>query len=270
MINFKQLMFDKNLNQSDLAKIWGISQSLVSKVIRGERGVPEYYITKLKEQFGEDVIKNYTLNSDAFAPISHPADVTVIDPEVVEEIREEIEAIESIPIIPENVTTRPNLDIREYIEESGGELEHINPSQMLKHADMAEKIVSTSMLPTLQPEDIIFVRFLQDKMKIVDGHTYYIDSKNHPTMVRQVKFEDDSKLRLIAQNRQFGDIIMDRTDILNIAVIVGLLRMNFSDQYSQLEALRTKKDAQIDKMLDMMKTQSEQQDKLINYITKTK
>ena len=34
MVNVKQLMFDKGLNQSDLANIWGISQSLVSKVIR--------------------------------------------------------------------------------------------------------------------------------------------------------------------------------------------------------------------------------------------
>lgn len=266
MLNLKQLAKDRWLKQSDIADILGVTQSRVSELMnRPERIRPEI-VDKLRAHFGDSVVDAYMI--EHLSPQTHVADISILNPAVVEEIKEEIEAIESIPIIPENVTTRPNLDIREYIEESGGELEHINPSQMLKHADMAEKIVSTSMLPTLQPEDIIFVRFLQDKMKIVDGHTYYIDSKNRPTMVRQIKLEENNKVRLIAQNRQFGDIVMDRADILNIAVIVGLLRMNFSDQYSQLEALRTKKDAQIDKMLSMMEEKEKQQSKLIDFITK--
>jgi transcriptional regulator with XRE-family HTH domain len=266
MLNLKQLAKDRWLKQSDIADILGVTQSRVSELMnRPERIRPEI-VDKLRAHFGDSVVDAYMI--EHLGPQTHVADISILNPAVVEEIKEEIEAIESIPIIPENVTTRPNLDIREYIEESGGELEHINPSQMLKHADMAEKIVSTSMLPTLQPEDIIFVRFLQDKMKIVDGHTYYIDSKNRPTMVRQIKIEENNKVRLIAQNRQFGDIVMDRSDILNIAVIVGLLRMNFSDQYSQLEALRTKKEAQIDKMLSMMEEKEKQQSKLIDFITK--
>lgn len=266
MLNLKQLAKDRWLKQSDIADILGVTQSRVSELMnRPERIRPEI-VDKLRAHFGDSVVDAYMI--EHLGPQTHVADISILNPAVVEEIKEEIEAIESIPILPEVATTKPNLDIREYIVESGGELEHINPSQMLKHADMAEKIVSTSMLPTLQPEDIIFVRFLQDKMKIVDGHTYYIDSKNRPTMVRQVKLEEGNRIRLIAQNRQFGDIVMDRADILNIAVIVGLLRMNFSDQYSQLEALRTKKDAQIDKMLSMMEEKEKQQSKLIDFITK--
>ena len=268
MVNIKSLMFDKSITQREMASIMGCTQSEVSFFATGKRRLGIRHIDALIKHFGDDVINQYKMSGDSVKPHSQVADITILNPQVVEEIKEEVEAAESIPIVPENVTTRPNLDIREYIEESGGELEHINPSQMLKHADMAEKIVSTSMLPTLQPEDIIFVRFLQDKMKIVDGHTYYIDSKNRPTMVRQVKLEEGNRIRLLAQNRQFGDIVMDRADILNIAVIVGLLRMNFSDQYSQLEALRTKKDAQIDKMLSMMEEKEKQQSKLIDFITK--
>lgn len=268
MIDIKAIMFDNSLSQRQMAEIMQTTQSEISQMANGRRRLLKKHIDRLIDYFGEETINQYTREDNITPPTTHLADITILNPQVVEEIKEEIEAIESIPILPENVTTRPNLDIREYIEESGGELEHINPSQMLKHADMAEKIVSTSMLPTLQPEDIIFVRFLQDKMKIVDGHTYYIDSKNRPTMVRQIKLEENNKVRLIAQNRQFGDIVMDRADILNIAVIVGLLRMNFSDQYSQLEALRTKKEAQIDKMLSMMEEKEKQQSKLIDYITK--
>jgi hypothetical protein len=51
--------------------------------------------------------------------------------------------------------------------------------------------------------------------------------------------------------------------------------MTFGDQYSELETLRRekdaereKKDSQIDKMLEMMQAQGEQQSKLIDFITK--
>lgn len=281
MVNFKQLMFDKGLNQSDLAQIWGISQSLVSKVIRGERGVPAYYIDKLVERFGEDVINQYTTPDKPFEGIKQTAEITILSPDTVEEmrqeVREEIEEVESFPVLPEDVTTSPNTDILKYVEENGSELETINPSQLLNDAkvDVAERIKRTSMLPTFQPEDTVFIRFIKDKMKIVDGETYYLDCKNRPTMIRLVKFEPDGKLRLIAKNSQYGDIVIDRTDIINIGVVVALFRMTFGDQYSELEALRRekdaereKKDSQIDKMLEMMQVQGEQQSKLIDFITK--
>lgn len=265
MVNFKQLMFDNGLTQSELANIWGVSQSLVSKVIRGERGVPHYYIEKLIEHFGEDVIKKYTMPNP---PIDTPveATVTILDPATVEEIKEELAESESFPMLPEEVSIKPNIDIREYIAENSSELEHVNPSQMLSRADMAERILRTSMMPTFQPDDIVFVRFIQDKMKIVDGDIYYIDSKNRPTMIRQIKFTEDGRLRLIAQNHQYGDILMDRSDVLNIASIVGLLRMNFSDQYSEIEAVRRKKDEQVDNLIQQMDKAGEREKMLIEHI----
>lgn len=266
MINLKQLIFDKGLNQSDLANILGISQSLVSKIIRGERGMPEYYIERLSTHFGRDVLNKYTTPDKPFVPISQDTTVTILTPELINEVKEELSEADSFPMLPEEVSIKPNTDIREFIAENSSELEHVNPSQMLSRADMAERILRTSMMPTFQPDDIVFVRFIQDKMKIVDGDIYYIDSKNRPTMIRQVKFAEDGRLRLIAQNPQYGDILMDRTDVLNIASIVGLLRMNFSDQYSEIEAVRRKKEAQVDNLIQQMDKAGERERMLIEHI----
>ena len=281
MLNFKQLLIDRGITQSDLAEILGISQPLVSNVVRGNRGVPAYYIEKLKAHFGEDVINSYITSDTIITPITQTAEVTIYDAEPFEEMRkeikEEIREAESFPVLPEDVSTSPNTDILKYVEENGSELETINPNQLLLGAkvDVAERIKRTSMLPTFQPEDAVFIRFIKDKMKIVDGETYYLDCKNRPTMIRLVKFEGCDKLRLIAKNSQYGDIVIDRTDIINIGVVVALFRMTFGDQYSELETLRRekdaereKKDSQIDKMLEMMQAQGEQQSKLIDYITK--
>lgn len=184
------------------------------------------HIIKLQDYFGFAVVDKYTKYAKT----------------------EEVEVVESFPLLPEEVTTSPNTDILKYVEENGSELETINPNLLLSNAkvDAAERIKRTSMLPTFQPDDAVFIRFIKDKMKIVDGETYYLDCKNRPTMIRLVKFEGCDKLRLIAKNPQYGDIVIDRNDIINIGVVVALFRMTFGDQYSEIEAIRRQKDEQLE------------------------
>lgn len=281
MVNLKQLMFDRGINQTSLAEILGVTQPTVSKLIKGIQEIQKYQLDALEEYFGEDVIKAYTIPTKPFEGITQTAEVTLLTPEVVEEIRkevrEEIEVVESFPIVPEAVIAEPNTNIEEVIEEDGSELEAISPNLLLSNmkVNVAEQIKGTSMLPTFQPNDWVFIRFLKDKMKIVSGKTYYLNCKNRPTMIRRVKFEGEDKLRLIAKNSQYDDIIICRSDIINIGNVVALFRMTFGDQYSELEELRREKDAerekkdtQIDKMLEMMQAQGEQQSKLIDFITK--
>ena len=281
MVDLKRLMFDKSLSQRDLAQIIGTAQSEISHFANGRRDLKGQYLQSLIAHFGQETIDAYTIPDRPILGIPTEAEVTILSPVTVEEMRQEIkeemEEVESFPVLPEEVTTSPNTDIVKYVEENGSELETINPNQLLNDAkvDVAERIKRTSMLPTFQPDDIVFIRFIKDKMKIVDGETYYLDCKNRPTMIRLVKFEGCDKLRLIAKNAQYGDIIIERTDVINIGVVVALFRMTFGDQYSELEALRRekeaereKKDSQIDKMLEMMQAQGEQQSKLIDYITK--
>lgn len=282
-VNIKRLIFDKSLNQRVLAQIMGCQQSEVSLFANGKRDINEKQLAALIDYFGEDVINQYTTPDKPFEGITQTAEVTILSPVTVEEmhqeIKDEIEEVESFPVLPEDISTSPNTDVLKYVEENGSELETINPNKLLANAkvDVAERIKRTSMLPTFQPDDCVFIRFIKDKMKIVDGETYYLDCKNRPPMIRLVKFEGCDKLRLIAKNAQYGDIIIDRSDVINIGVVVALFRMTFGDQYSELEALRRekdaereKKDSQIDKMLEMMQAQGEQQSKLIDYITKDK
>lgn len=176
----------------------------------------------------------------------YPAEVVEeIKAEVVEEIKEEM----AIPIISTEIANRPNLNIRKYIDDKAGELEHIDPSDLTHQADGAERIRKTSMLPTFAPGDIVFVRFLNDKHNIIDGHTYYFDMRTRPTMIRRVKMEGD-KLRLIAKNPAFGDIVVSYDDVLNIADIVGMFRSSFGDQYDEIEAVRRKKDEQVNILIE--------------------
>lgn len=253
MIDLRRLAFDKGLGQKELGDILNIAQSQVSLMTNGRRDITQSHIDLLINHFGKDVVDHYTISddiADAFkTPQSRQMQVSTLPAEVVEEVKAEIEEAESVPIVPEEIANKPGFNIKEYIEKNEDELERINPSKLLQGAELAEKILGASMLPTFAPGDIVFARFLPDKNHLIDGKTYYFDLKNRPTMIRTVKIEGDT-LRLVALHPNFGDVIIHKNDVLNVAKIIGLLRMTFGDQYSEIEAIRTKKDQQIERLIE--------------------
>jgi hypothetical protein len=251
-VDIEGLMLDTNTAPKDIAQIIGEDIEYLRRC--NSRLYPRH-IMKLQDRFGDALIEKYAKYRNVV----------------------EAEIVESFLVVPEAVNAEPNANIEEVIEEDGTELEAISPNLLLsnKKVSVAEQIKGTSMLPTFQPNDWVFIRFLKDKMKIISGKTYYLKCRNRPTMIRKVKFEGADKLRLIAKNSEYDDIIICRSDIINIGNVIALFRMTFGDQYSELEELRRekdaereKKDSQIDKMLEMMDKQAEQQNKLIDYITK--
>lgn len=253
MADLKLFRKQNKLTQDELGEYLGIKKSFISRIENGYNNLPQEKLSKLLENDRNWDISALQLsagNQDVFSTYSNTA---VVPAEIVEEIKdeakEEIIEAESIPIIREDLATVADINIKKYIEENGDELERINPSQMLQQADLAEKVMRTSMLPTFAPGDIIFIRFMNDKSKLVDGETYYFDLKSFPTMIRKVKIEGD-KLRLIAQNPNFGDIVTTKEDIVNAAKIVGLLRMTFTDFYSDIEEARKAKEEQISTLIE--------------------
>lgn len=246
-------------------------------------GVSSGYIANLKNSPGSNVLvkilnaapdlnEKWLLTGEG-EMLNSNTDLSVVQIGANTSDCEDAEVIESFPMLPEEVAVNTNTDIEEFIEENSSELERVNPTSKLSSANAAERILRTSMMPTFQPEDIVFVRFLPDRMKICDGDIYYLNCKNRPTMIRRIKFEADDKLRLIAQNPQYGDVLISREDIINVGTIVGLLRMTFGDQYAEIEAVRREKDEQIGNMLNMqreliseIREQGKRQDKLIDRI----
>lgn len=259
------------------------SEGITVKKFEELCGLSNGYISSMRKGFGRDKLNNVltvfpNLNRDwliygegnmllsthtepveEVIPLSAETITDIVPVEIIEEIKEEVKEelviSESVPILSDGMSTAAEINIRTYIEENGDELERINPSQLLKSADLAERVKRVSMLPTFAPEDVVFIRFIKDKVKLIDGGTYYFDLKSLPTMIRKVKMEEGGKLRLKAQHPDFGDIVIDRSDIVNVAEIVGLLRLTFTDFYSDIEEARKQKEEQIKHMIDQQNTQ---------------
>ena len=266
MADLKLFRKQNNLTQDELGEYLGIKKSFISRIENGFHKLPQEKLSKLLENnLGWNVSALLTSNENEevySTSAGVPAEVVA---EIKEEVAQEVAIAESVPILSEDLSTATDIDIRSYIDDNGDELERINPSQLLQQADLAERVMRTSMLPTFAPGDIVFIRFMKDKSKLVDGETYYFDLKSLPTMIRKVKMEG-GKLRLIAQNPNFGDIVTDRNDIVSVAKIVGLLRLTFTDLYSDIEEARKQKEEQITNLIDKHTSQVE---KFIEHIQDT-
>lgn len=256
------LIFSKAaLDKQDLAAKLGYNASSFSQIINGRVPVSDKFMDKLLT-FAPAINEKWLLTGDGnmltdnnntepnaipILPIQANIDNGTLQPHDSEPIPANAEII---PIVPSEVAGEMGIDIRKYVEKNADELDSIDPTKLLKNPDIAEQVAGTSMLPTFAPGDVVFIKFLPDKAKIIDGKTYYFDLKTLPTMIRKVKFEGCDRLRLVAKNPAFADIIINRCDILNIGRVIGMFRQSFGDQYDEIEEVRRRKDGQIDKLID--------------------
>lgn len=255
----KSIMDKEHLRANTFAVGLGFAASSLSRILNGKAPAPDNLLQSIARVHNINYSWLLTGQGD-MTDTNNTVMSTSITPS------EDAEIIESFPMLPEEVSEEANTNIEEFIEENSSELERVNPSSKLSSANAAERILRTSMMPTFQPEDIVFVRFLPDRMKLCDGDIYYLNCKNRPTMIRRVKFEPDNRLRLIAQNPQYGDVVISRDDIINVGTIVGMLRLTFGDQYSEIEAIRRQKEEQIENRSKQVDNILEMQRELISEI----
>lgn len=269
MTDFQRFIKTNKLKQKQVAEYLETSPQYINQVARGLCNLSDEKYEKLV-QAGWDIsmldippyikVPATVTVFDGVVPVTDEqdlekgVDMSIYPAEVVEEIKaevvEEIEAEIVVPIIPHEIALKTDVDIRKYIEDNASELEHFDPRTITAEVDSAERICTTSMSPAFMPSDRIFIKFLEEKSKITDGEIYYFDTRTRPTMIRMVKILEDGRLLLQALNPRYGDIYLRREDIINIGKIKGLYRDTFGDQYAEIEAVRRKKDEQIDKLVE--------------------
>lgn len=257
LIELEEFIYINKLQKKDLAEYLGVSSSMITQYLSGHRPLPAKKI--------EQILEHPTWDKAPFLADKNGAE-EVTNSEVVEDDTTQSMAI---PMVTDVVLSQRGLDIKHYIEKNGSELQSIDPYTLFEGAEFIVEMFKDSMAPDIMAGDKVILQFLPKDAKLQSGALYFVNSKTYADVVRDVYFDGDTAI-LKARNKRYGDIVLDKSEIIRVANVLGIYRNTFSSSYAQLDELRERKDAQMDKMLDMMKTQSEQQDKLINYITKTK
>ena len=275
-------MFDKGLKQSDIASILDISQSLVSKVIRGERGIPKYYIDALIAHFGDDVIKKYTIPDTPFTPIKQEATITIYNKETVEEMREEIieevraEEIKTTHVLPPDVVRNPDINIKKDIK-AGKLKKYVKPVQDLLPNDTIKVYTyCDDMDPEIRAGEPVLVQLLPSDLPINPGQMYFIDLRSGG-IIRYIEQEIDGKLYLKARNSSYGDMVVDRKDVQSLSIVRLILRSprSMNDKESMLTEMIERKDEHLSsmmatnsKLIEELCKRNERSDKILDELLK--
>lgn len=248
MVDIKALMFDKSLSQRELAEIMNTSQSEVSQIANAKRRMLRKHIDGLIDYFGEETISQYMVSEksqDGCVNDLNAMATTLVTDDDVQFSKDE----NNIPVLPGEIINRRNLDIYKYIQNNGSELISIDPRSLVEGAEFAMEILKDSMSPDIVQGDIVFLKFLPKTAKLHSGAMYFIDTPAYAGVIRDVYIDGDT-MTLRARNPKYGDIVLDmEKDIITAANIIGIFRKNFTSSYSQMEAVRQKKDEQIDQFL---------------------
>lgn len=270
MIDIKALMFDMSLSQRQLAEIMNTSQSEVSQIANANRRILRKHIDGLIEHFGEEVVSKYRI-SDVHQLERPNSNIVEAEEVVGEDMMYATKEDNSIPVLSDEILSRRNLDIYKYVQNNGSELACIDPRSLVEGAEFAMEILKDSMSPDIAQGDIVFLKFLPKTAKLHSGSIYFIDTPAYAGVIRDVYIEGTT-MTLRARNPKYGDIVLDmETDHISAANIIGIFRKNFTSSYSQMEAVRQKKDEQIDqflatntKLIEEIQRRGERVDKLID------
>jgi SOS-response transcriptional repressor LexA len=272
MVDIKALMFDKSLSQRRLAEIMNTSQSEVSQIANSKRRMLRKHIDGLIDYFGEEIISQYMVSEKPqvdYVDDSNSTAATLVAEDDAQSPKDE----NNIPVLPGEIINRRNLDIYKYIQNNGSELISIDPRSLVEGAEFAMEILKDSMSPDIMQGDIVFLKFLPKTAKLHSGAMYFIDTPAYAGVIRDVYIEGDT-MTLRARNPKYGDIVLDlEKDDITAANIIGIFRKNFTSSYSQIEAVRQKKDEQIDqflasssKLIEEIQRRGDRVDRLIDKI----
>lgn len=276
-VNLKRLIFDKSLNQRVLAQIMGCQQSEVSLFANGKREISEKQLSALIEYFGEDVINDYSTPNKPFEGLTTEAEVTILTPEVVEEIKEEVreeieaEEIKKTLVLPSSIIRDPEIDIKAEVK-AGNLDEYAKPTQDILPLHQGKVYTyCDDMEPEIRAGEPVLVRLLPSGIPIVPGEMYFVDMPSGGK-IRYIEKEADGKLYLKARNCAYGDIIIDRSEVQSLWSVVLILRTprSMSMKEATAQEMLSNKDRHLDRLLDEISKSGDREDKLINFITKTK
>lgn len=233
MLDIRRLLFDKGLSQRDLAELIGEHQSALSLLIQGKRNWLPRHTKALIEHFGEDVINSYTIPDENFKPQGKEATVTILTPEVVEdikteardELRQEGDVILSVPFVDKAIASSPDLNVRDLVQEKGHTFEEFPFYKMVKGVDYIQTVITMAMAPRYLPGDYLFIRFRNGQ--VLSGKIYLVDTRIYGTMLRYVYIEDGG-YTLKALNPEFKDVFVKNEDVYSISSVMLSVNTNTS------------------------------------------
>lgn len=136
---------------------------------------------------------------------------------------------EQKPIITESIAKIPNFDVLELVKSGKVQnLEYMGAFNQFPPFDFYFRNDRVSMEPQFMRGDLIALSALQENAVIESGAPYIIDTKSIGFIFRNVYERGDKyECKVSNQKSQLEDINIEKSDVIKIYRVVGLVRTNF-------------------------------------------
>jgi hypothetical protein len=94
------------------------------------------------------------------------------------------------------------------------------------HIDFMIKVRGSSMYPKYNSGDVVACRLIKEILYLQWNKVYVIDTFSNGVMIKRLKKGDDeATITLKSDNKDYDDFNIPKTDIRNIALVVGVIRL---------------------------------------------
>lgn len=253
MIDIRTLIFDKKLNQRELAKIIGCQQSEVSLFANGKRNMSIAQIDALVAHFGQEVIDKYTLPDTSLTPHTQEASAREMTEELEGELIEEVRSkeIKKTIVLTADIIRDPEINIKQELK--AGHLDkYAKPTQDILPGHTAKAYTyCDDMEPEIRAGEPVLVQLLPKDIAITPGQMYFIDLPSG-AIIRYIIREEGGKLYLKARNNSYGDMTVNRNDVQSLWLVRFILRSprSMTNNETMLADMIERKDGHLSDMLD--------------------
>lgn len=274
-----------------------ISNSYFSNV-KGEMGIA--IKGKIKEAFpdlnidwlitGEGEMLKVPATVTMFNPSAAEAqaageniDLSIVPAELVEKIKEEVIAemetsgkvvpIEQPPLVPDKIVRDPNVTVLDWVDDPDNDHSQnaFNFAKILRRTKCLIQMDNNAMAHALHQGDILFLKPFAEDSEIIDGEIYGIETKARGILIRFLYDDGDYYLTRPKNTREFGDIRILKTDVINKYHIVfhGSTHLSsLPDNEGEMAKQLGQQSEYISSLIGQLDKAGTRQDKLIEMIEK--
>jgi hypothetical protein len=202
---------DSGVTNSTLSQDNGLSESNLLKIL-------SYYKDLSAEWLLRDEGNMLKATSSPY-----PTDVTVKEQPAIYNNKEE----DQDNLIPVEIIHQPNVRIWDYM--CNRNMTHPHTSRLMPRYDFTYEVRSNALFPAIEKGETIYLQRLELSIdSIVNGHTYFIDTKKNGIVIKRV-FINENKLECYSLKNKLPVKILSLDDIFDIYNIVALLKYSIDN-----------------------------------------
>jgi len=162
--------------------------------------------------------------------------------------------VASTPVIPDDLVRQSGVNVLDWTEANRSNTEQLKVSHILPPFEIFYRVICDAMKPNIEKGDILALKHLADKTKIIDGECYVVDSAAHGLIIRRLHYKDGI-YTCECNLKELGTIEIKEADVFSVFAIVGLVRLRVSShsETTRLWAANDRKDKIIESLMEQNK-----------------